>query len=113
MGYPKQYMATLQVLMLMVKAWCSFKVVSGVSGNFGDPYSTKVLRSPVFDRISHENGVPRRLSSEGLVLPARRAVFGVACLFFSWIFSGTCTHEHTHTRLHCRIFSATCRRAHA
>ena len=82
MGYPKQYMATPQVLMLMVKAWCSFKVVSGVSGNFGDPYSTKVLRSPVFDRISHEKGVPRRLSSEGLVLPARRAVFGVPCLFF-------------------------------
>ena len=91
MGYPKQYMATLQVLMLMVKARCSFKVVSGVSGNFGDPYSTKVLRSPVFDRISHENGVPRRLSSEGLVLPAP-CCFWCHVLVFSWIFSGTCTH---------------------
>ena len=111
MGYPKQYMATLQVLMLLVKAWCSFKVVSGVSGNFGDPYSTKVLRSPVFDRISHENGVPRRLSSEGLVLPARSAVFGVTCLFF---LGSSLALVHTHTRLMllCRIFSGTCIHAH-
>ena len=43
-------MAILGVLTVrVVKAGCSFEVVSGVSGKFGDPYNTKAPSSSVFD----------------------------------------------------------------
>ena len=67
-------MARLGVLMVRVKAGCSFEVVSSVSGKFGDHYSTKVPSSSVSKEVSR-NGVPGDLSSEGLVLLARRARF--------------------------------------
>ena len=62
--------ATLQILMLVSKAWFSFKVVFEVSGNLGDQHqspsiscfrqSRTVPRSPVSNRISHE-----MMSAEG------------------------------------------------
>ena len=50
--------ATLGVLTVGVKAGCSFKVVSSVSGKFGDPYSTKAPSSSVFGRSLARNGCP-------------------------------------------------------
>ena len=61
-------MDTLGVLMVRVKAWCSFEVVSSVSGKFGGPCSTKVPSSAVFGGSLARNGVLGRLSSEGLVI---------------------------------------------
>ena len=41
-GHSPNSVATLRVLTVVVKAWWSFKVVSSMSGKFGDPYGTKV-----------------------------------------------------------------------
>ena len=63
-------MSTLGVLAVGAKAWCSFKGVSGGSGKFGDPYSTKglsIFRSRRKPRTKRWLG---DLSSEGLALPA-------------------------------------------
>ena len=61
--------------MVRVRARCSVEVVSGVSGKFGDPYSTK--SSPIFC-FRRKSRAKRRLadfSFEGLVLLAHRARF--------------------------------------
>ena len=57
--------------MVGVEARCSFEVVSSVSGKFGDPYSTQVPSSSVFEG-----------SLAGTLLLGRRARFSELCPFF-------------------------------
>jgi hypothetical protein len=59
---------TLGVLTVRVKAWCSFEVVSSVSGKFGGPCSPTVPSSAVFGGSLARDGVLGWLSSEGLVI---------------------------------------------
>ena len=66
--------ARLGVLMVRVKAGCSFEVVSSVSCKFGTITAQEFLHLPFSKEVSR-NGVPGDLSSEGLVLLARRARF--------------------------------------
>ena len=70
-----QTVATLGVLTVAVKARCFFEVVSSVSGKFGDPYSTKVPSSSVFEGSLARNGVLGGLFSEELDLLKRHARF--------------------------------------
>ena len=54
--FPKQC-----VLTVIVTTWCWFivdKVVSSVSGNFGDPYRTRVPRSSIFCMCISTVGIP-------------------------------------------------------
>ena len=62
-------MATFGVLTVIVKAWCSFQVVSGGSGKMEERPCAFRLR-----RLA-QTGCRRDLSSEGLVLLVRRARF--------------------------------------
>ena len=48
--------ATLGVLAVRVKAWFRLRVRASVSGKFGDPDSTKVPPSSVFDGSLARNG---------------------------------------------------------
>ena len=66
--------------MVGVEARCSFEVVSSVSGKFGDPYSTQVPSSSVFEGSLARNG-GWEASLEGLVLLAGHARFLELCPF--------------------------------
>ena len=72
--------ATSGVLTDKVKAWCSIKMVSDVSSEFGDPYSTEVPPSSVFQRSLAQNGGWE--ASLPKVYFYRRAVLGFDLISF-------------------------------
>ena len=70
--------ATLGVLTARVKARCSFEVVSGVSGNLGDPYRRNSFMSR-FPRKSHTKWRLRR----SLFRRSRFTSSSAPCLFLA------------------------------
>ena len=89
--------ATLKVLTVVAKAWCSFEVVSYVFAFFGDLCSKKFLHLPFSKEVSHETGSWRPLFRRSRLSSVPCSFFDLSAFFVAGVVGALWSPKHRFT----------------